>query len=458
MTRTTSTLGRSLRPRRLLLLLVALCVAVGATMFGGILSESPAAPSQPASAVASPLGGVVPSVPAARDTAASIRKLQAELRAEPNDPQALTLLGLQYEQRARETADPSYYTKADSVLGHALAQAPGSPLAESGLGSLALSRHRFREALAWGRRALADGGAAHAPKGIQARSFGVIGDALVELGRYSDAFDAFDRMMRLDPGLAAYTRVSYARELLGRPRAALVPMAAAVNEAGGEPEPQAWARVQLGKLYWSIGRIGRAEEQYHLALAAFPDYVYALDALAQVRAARGHFASAIKLERRAVARIPLPQFVSTLGDLYRVAGNRIAAGREYALMGAIRRLLGASGVRTDLEMALFRVDHGIQLRSSLFLARAARHDRPSIDGDDVLAWALARNGHCAEALSYSRHALRLGTQDALKFFHRGMIERCLGHMATARTWFRRAVSLNPNFSLLWAPLARRLAR
>jgi tetratricopeptide (TPR) repeat protein len=235
-------------------------------------------------------------------------------------------------------------------------------------------------------------------------------------------------------------------------------MAAAVNAADGEPEPLAWARVQLGKLYWAMGRIGSAERQYRLALAAFPNYVYALDALALVRAARGHVAAAIRLERRAEQRIPLPQFVSTLGDLYRIAGNRAAAAREYALMDAIRRLLAANGVRTDLEIALFRVDHGIHLADSLALARSAHRLRPSIDGDDVLAWALERNGRCAEALPYSKHALRLGTQDALKFFHRGMIERCLGHGSTARSWFSRALSLNPHFSLLWAPTARRLAR
>jgi len=235
-------------------------------------------------------------------------------------------------------------------------------------------------------------------------------------------------------------------------------MSAAVDSAGGEPEPLAWARVQLGKLYWTMGRIGQAEHQYRLALDAFPNYVYALDALAQVRAARGHVAGALRLERRAVSRIPLPQFVSTLGDLYRIAGNRTAAAREYALMDAIRRLLAANGVRTDLEIALFRVDHGINLRSSLALARSAQLERPSIDGDDVLAWALERNGRCAEALPHSNHALRLGTLDALKFFHRGMIERCLGHAAEARSWFRRAIALNPHFSLLWAPTARRLAR
>ena len=38
-----------------------------------------------------------------------------------------------------------------------------------------------------------------------------------------------------------------------------------------------------------------------------------------------------------------------------------------------------------------------------------------------------------------------------------MIERCLGHNAEARVWFKRALALNPHFSVLWAPVARRLA-
>jgi hypothetical protein len=38
-----------------------------------------------------------------------------------------------------------------------------------------------------------------------------------------------------------------------------------------------------------------------------------------------------------------------------------------------------------------------------------------------------------------------------------MIERCLGHDVQARLWLHRALGLNPHFSLLWAPLARRYA-
>jgi Flp pilus assembly protein TadD len=107
---------------------------------------------------------------------------------------------------------------------------------------------------------------------------------------------------------------------------------------------------------------------------------------------------------------------------------------------------------------LFDVDHAVRLPRALSLARAAQAERPSIDGDDVLAWALTRNGRCGEALPWSRLALRLGTRDSLKLFHRGMIERCLGHRAVARAFLNRALALNPHFSIVWAPLARRALR
>ena len=414
-----------------------------ALLLGGVFRDSSSA--SPPLVRATPLGAQ------SGDTTAVVADLQAKVRANPDDVTSLDSLGLAYQQLARETGDPSYYAKSGEALHRALRLAPRDLIATSGLGSLALSRHRFRDALALGRRA-------HAISPTTARNYGVIGDALVELGRYREGFRAFDTMAGIRPDLSSYARISHARELLGDVPGAISAMKLALETSTGQGEPEAWAHVQLGKLYFSVGRFGAAAAEDRRALQAFPDYAYALDALARAEAARGRYGAAIAREHEAVNRIPLPQYVSMLGDLYHVTGHERQARRQYALIRVIERLLVANGVKTDLETALFDVDHGIRLGASLALARTAQRERPSIDGDDVLAWALERNGLCGEAQRYSRRALRLGTLDALKIFHRGMIERCLGNRAEAKTWFARALHVNPQFSLLWAPVARRYAR
>jgi tetratricopeptide (TPR) repeat protein len=433
---------------RIAILAALVAVAAFGALLGGVFRESSSAASA-ALAGAQAAEDFKAGFSLNASTASLVAELQSRLEANPQDEHSYVLLGLAYQQRARETGDPSYYPKSAGVLRHALGIAPKDSLAISGLGSLALSRHRFRDGLALGEQALK-------LNPYSARPYGVIGDALVELGRYGEAFAAFDRMNKLRPSLSSYARVSYGRELIGHTAAAIRAMRLAVDAATGAAEPTAWTHVQLGKLYWSHGRLALAEHQYRFALFVFPGYAYGLDALAQVVAAKGDYRRAIALERRAVDAIPLPQYVAALGDLYRVTGRPALARRQYALIGAIERLLRANGVRTDLEIALFQVDHGIALRHALARARLAHAERPSIDGDDVLAWALARNGRCPEALGWSRHALRLGTQDALKLFHRGMIERCLGHSRASREWLGKALALNPHFSLLWAPVARRL--
>ena len=429
-----------MKVKRLILGGLAAASTVAALLLGGVLTDGSAQEA----------GRVPVASGIAATGSALIPQLQQQVRANPTDVVGLGLLGLAYQQRARETGDPTYYTKSEGVLRRALRYSPDDLVATSGLGALALSRHRFHEALVFGRRAVA-----LSPS--TARGYGVVGDAQVELGRYREAFAAFDRMASLKPSLSSYARVSYARELLGDVHGAADAMRLAIDAAAGQPEALAWSRTQLGKLFWSQGRVRAAEREYRAALAVRPGYVYAFDGLAQVEAARSRNRKAITYEQRAAEAIPLPQFVAALGDLQRLAGNDNRARRQYALIGAIQRLLRANGVRTDLETALFDVDHAVRLRRALSLARAAQAERPSIDGDDVLAWALVRNGRCSEALHYSKRALRLGTRDAVKFFHRGMVERCLGDSAVAKRWFRRALSVNPHFSLLWAPAATRCA-
>lgn len=435
--------------RRFLIAGTAAVTAAAVLALGGVLRHEPAAAA--GDALPTAIADELQKGFAAGDTQAEIAGLQAELRSDPRNVKALDTLGLAYEQRVRETGDPTYYGKAGGILHEALRLEPHDLIATAGLGQLALSRHRFRLALAIGRQA-------RRISPTTAGVYGVIGDAELELGRYPEAFAAFDRMAAIKPSVASYARVSYARELLGHTRAAERAMSLAASAAVGENEASAWTRVQLGLLLLNSGRPQAALAQMRDALTFFPDYYVALDGMAQAQVGLGHLRTALEFERAAVDHVPLPQYVALLGDLYGAVGKPRAAQREYALIGVIEKLLAANGVRNDLDIALFDVDHGLRLRHALQLARRGYAERPSILGDDVLAWALARNGECRAALPYSERALRLGTKDPLKLFHRGWIAACLGDRNLAAGFYGRALALNPRFSVLWAPVAQKGAR
>jgi tetratricopeptide (TPR) repeat protein len=283
----------------------------------------------------------------------------------------------------------------------------------------------------------------------------VVGDALLELGRYREAFATFDRMVATKPSVASYARVAYARELRGDRQGAVVAMQLALDAAAGTPEPTAWAHVELAKLALGDGRLADAERHVAAALAVSPGYVLALEQLARIEAARGRLARAVATARRAATAVPLPQLVGLFGDLLERQGRARAAARQRATVAAIDRLLTANGLRVDLESAVYRADHRIRPAETVRLARAARADRPSIYGDDALGWALARAGRCSEAERWLDRALRLGTMDALLFFHRGYAAGCAGDSAGMRRWYRKAVAQSPAFSVRWAPVARK---
>lgn len=434
-----------MRRRRILVGATVALAATAVVLFGGVLASSPISGSSTAAPLSASARRALTGFSPGGDTVAAVRRLEAAVQADPADVKSLALLGLAYGQRWRETGDASFVSLESRSLADARTLSPNDPLTVQGLGSLALTQHEFRRALDLGRTA-----ERLAP--YTANTYGIAGDALIELGKYPQAFRSFQRMVDLKPSLASYARVSYARELSGDLRGATRAMRLALDAAAGDREGYAWTAVQLGKLYWLQGDGRSAARLYRSALAVFPGYVYALDALAPVEAAKGHLRAAIALARRAVDAIPLPQFVAQLGDLYARAGRKQSARAQYATVRVIERLLVANGIKTDLETAQFRADHGISPAQTVALARKARSDRPSILGDDTLSWALARAGRCSEALTWSRRALRLGTQDWLLDFHRGYVERCLGHASEARAWFRRATALNPRFSIRWSKL------
>jgi tetratricopeptide (TPR) repeat protein len=435
--------------RRRHLFLAAAATAAAAALLGGVLAGNPAA--GPASTVSAATASTLVQGFSPGDTAAYIADLERRVERDPRDAEGLTLLGLAYQQRVRETGDPSFYPRSAEALRRSLALVPDNDLALTGLAALAASRHRFRDA---GRLA----GRALAANPFSASALGILGDAKIQTGGYEGAFATFDRMAALKPTAGSYARVSYARELLGRTDSAVGAMKLAVSAAAGSTEPAAWALVELGNLYYNSGRLRVAERAYRGALARFPDYHRAQAALARVEAAQGQVEQAVALYERALEAVPLPEYAAGLGETLAAAGRADEADEAYELVDVMQRLFEANGARTELETALVDLDRGRKLADALSRAREAYAARRSIEAEDVLAWALYRNGRCEEARPHSVGALRLGTRDALKLFHRGMIERCLGRPAAARDAFRAALEINPFFSLRWAPVAKEALR
>ena len=444
-----------MRKRLGIAIAVAGAVAV-ASLLGGAFSRSSKA--NPLAAVAAnALGtpeeqavGQLLSGLSSGDTNAYIRRLERGVARHPADGDTLGVLALAYEQRARETGDPTYYRLSDLALRRARNAGGTAALVLQGEASLANTRHRFRLGLRLAGRELA-------LDRFNGSADGALGDALLNLGRYRAAFRVYDHMALLAPGVASFTRVAAARELIGRPAAAAEADRLAIESGSSVPENLAWAKVQLGNTYFNVGRLGAAASAYRFALRGLPGYVHAEAGLARVEAAEGRYRQAIARFRSVVDELPIPQYVIWLGDTLHAAGDEGAARHEYALVDAIERLFAANGVRTELQTALFDLDHGRDVAAALARARTAYASAPSIYAADAVAWGLFRTGRCGEARAYSEHALRLGTRDGLLIFHQAMIERCLGSRS-ARAWFGRALAVNPNFSLLWAPVARRARR
>jgi len=396
-----------------------------------------------------PLGAVTFSVSApGGSTDARIARLQALLRVEPREVDALSTLAGAYLQKVRETADPAYYDRAGTALRRALALRPADAGALTERGALELSRHHFRAALADAQRVRALAPEVNKP-------FGVLVDALVELGRYGAAGRALQAMVDLKPNLDAYARVSYFRELHGDLPGAASALRLAVASGGDVPENAAYVQALSGDLELVRGRPARAAHDYRAALADLPHYAPAVFGLARADAAAGRVGRATRRLRALVARLPLPAYVVALGEAELAARRPAAARRDLALVGAEIRLLRAAGVNTDVELALYEADHGSP-RRGIVLARRALAQAPSVRSADALGWSLARAGRPREGLSWLRRALRLGSRDPSFLYHAGAAAAAAGERSAARVWLGRLRRQAPRFSPLYGPRAARL--
>jgi tetratricopeptide (TPR) repeat protein len=397
--------------------------------------------------------------PRPTETGHVIHSAQAAVARSPKDAAAYAKLGAAYFQRARETGDVSDYQLAEESLVQSLDIDSADFSADAALSTMAevcMGEHRFADALHYAQKALSLGTGDLSP-------FDLVGDAYADMGEYDKAADAYGRLTSMDLTLApraAYardSRLSFLKFIAGDTAGAISLMKTAVTEgveAQLPGENLAWLYYELGEYQTQAGDAAAADVAYLAALNIHPGDYRALAALAKLRANNGRYAEAIELYQKAIAVVPMPIFVTELGDLYAKTGNQPEAQKQYALVEYIGLLGHINQVLHNRDLALFYADHDMKLAEALDLAQKELEVRHDVYTWDALAWTLYKNGRLAEAAKASQNAMGFDTRDALLLFHAGMIAEGLGQREQARSELKAALRINPHFHLVYANVAQ----
>ncbi len=348
----------------------------------------------------------------------------------------------------QEGGEPSSLARAERLAAAALDAEPQDSQAAEALARAALSRHAFGRGLELAQEARALAADRLAPLGLEA-------DALIELGRYSEAFPLVQERLEARPDLESYARASYAAELRGQTSPAIELMRLAAEAAPPGSFGRAWAQVQLALLQIRTGHLVDAERVLNQALAERPDDPELTINLGRLAMARGDLGEARARYLSAIEELPDADHLMELGEIELALGNTAEASQ------AVTRSRAAWDDLEDiedvgLERAVFIADLGVPTQKQITRARQARGRRPSVTGDSALAWVLARAGHCDEALAVARRSLRLGSRDPLMLFRAGFAASCAGHAEEAMRHLSAALAIAPYFSVRWSPVARGL--
>ena len=341
------------------------------------------------------------------------------------------LLATAYIQKMRETANPDYLTRAAGIVDAVIHADGGNYEALRLRSQIELERHNFTVVANVSRTLIKI-----APD--DPWNWGTLGDALIELGQYEAAADAYQKMMSLRPDLASYNRASYYRFLNGDVTGAIDVMKKAIASGSRSPENVAWCLVDLGNIYFKTGQTTTAELAFNAALKVFPQYHPAYYGLGRIHAAQGKYPAAIQELKLAQAAVPMVEYVAALEDAYLAAGQKEEAQAQAKMIDTIDRLERANNQAANRTLATIYADHNRKLDRALELAQAELKVRQDIYTYDALAWVLYKNKQLPEAWAASTKALRLGTPEPSFHYHAGLIAKALGRSDEARKHLENA--------------------
>jgi tetratricopeptide (TPR) repeat protein len=371
----------------------------------------------------------------------------ARLQKQPNTPATQCLLAKAYIQKMRETVDFGYLDRASKLVDNVLIHDPVNFEAIRLRSEIAMERHEFQSVANYSEAVIK-----FAPN--DPWSWGMLGDADMELAKYEQAKDAYMKMVSLKPDISSYNRLAYYQFVTGSPEAAIRLMRNAIESGAESPENTAWCLVDLGGMLFKTGAISDAQQAFEQALIEFPGYYPAFAGLGKVAAAREKWDLAIENYKKAQAAVPLPEYAAALNSIYLHLKRPEEAKKQRDLIDVIEQMGRTGGEKTNRNLALLYADQDRNLDRAKELVENEIKVRPEIYTHDALSWVLFKLKKYDEAEAASQFALGLNTSEPVFYFHAGMIAARLGKKADERKYLQKALALNPHFDVDEAPAAQ----
>lgn len=393
---------------------------------------------------------------AATKSAPAIARASELVRLRPENSDAWVALGDRLRQLARDTLDFTLYRSAERSYLRAAQIDPTNPLAFVGLAWATGAAHRFDESVKAAQQALKLD-----PQCAEA--WGLVGDAAVEAGDYDEAEERYTKMLELRPGLASYSRVGHLAFLQGNSSAAMAWLRRAIEAGGEHPEHVAWCLAELAKILCHEGAAPLALQALEEPRRRLPDNLALLAAEGRALAAAGQEKRAIAALELAVSLCPQHETLALLHDLYLAAGRTDDARALVARVEDLhRRLEEAFVFGGEGQLARFYADRGENLATAVALAEREYSHHKTAAAIDTLAWTYFRSGRVADTKRLVASLLKQKVGDATILYHLAMIESAQGKITLAREHLFAALSREPRFNPVHAPLAQseldRLAR
>jgi len=363
---------------------------------------------------------------------AEIRRQQDQIRAGRQPEIATEQLGWLFVAKARASFDAGYYKLAEQCAFALEKQTSANESARSNRLEAALllrghvlhNLHRFKEAEPLARTLVAQRGSP--------MDLALLGDVLMEQGRLTDAVDAYQKMMDLNPDSRAFARVAHVRWLKGDLDGAISAMQVAVEAVGSrDTESAAWMQTRLAFYQFQAGNIPLANSGCEAALALQTNYAPAQLIRGRILLAQGDNAGAVEHFQRALKSNPLPEY-------YWAAIEALTSAGQVNEAQKIEALLQARGAADDPRTyALFLATHDTRPELALKLAREEIRQRADVYTYDSLAWAYCAAGEISMAQENIGRALAEGTEDARIFLHAAVITQRTGDVAGAKNFLEK---------------------